>query len=123
MSAIMSCTNWYLPISWPKVLRSLAYLTDASRHARITPTAPAATVKRPWSSEFMAILKPSPSSPTRFSAGMCTSEKNSSPVDPAQMPSLFGIWRASTPFHSRSTMNAEMPLWAALGSVLANTSS
>ena len=121
MSAIMSCTNWYLPISWPNVLRSFAYLTDASRQARTTPTAPAATVNRPWSSECMAILKPSPSAPTRFSAGTCTLSKNSSPVDPAQTPSLFGICRASMPSQSSSMMNAEMPLWAADGSVFANT--
>ena len=48
----------------------------------MTPTAPAATVKRPWSSEYMAILKPSPSSPIRFSTGISTLSKNSSPVEP-----------------------------------------
>ena len=70
----------------------------------------------------MAILKPSPSAPTRFSAGTWTFEKKSSPVEPAQIPSLLGIRRASTPSQARSTTNAEMPLWPAEGSLLAKTS-
>ena len=39
----------------------------------------------------MAISKPWPSSPTRFSAGTSTFSKKSSPVEPAQMPSLFSV--------------------------------
>ena len=39
------------------------------------------------------------------------------------MPSLCSVSRVETPGHSRSTMNAEMPLCRAEGSVLANTSS
>src|SRR5256885_98658 len=106
----MSWTNWYLPIGCPNVSRSRAYSTDRSRHARITPQAPAATVKRPWSSAYMAISNPWPSSPTRFSAGTSTFSKKSSPVDPAQMPSLCSVSRVVTPGHARSTTNAEMPL-------------
>src|SRR5436853_246608 len=49
----------------------------------MTPHAPAATVKRPWSSPYIAISKPCPSSPTRFSAGTSTFWKKSSPVEPA----------------------------------------
>ena len=59
----MSWTNWYLPIGCPNVSRSRAYSTERSRQARMTPTAPAATVKRPWSSAYIAISKPCPSSP------------------------------------------------------------
>ncbi len=70
----------------------------------------------------MAISKPCPSSPTRFSAGTATFSKKSSPVEPAQIPSLFSISAVDTPGHSRSTMKAEMPLCFASGSVLANTS-
>src|SRR5215216_3933140 len=56
--AIMSWTNWYRPIARPNVSRSRAYWTARSRHARTTPHAPAATVNRPWSSEYMAIWNP-----------------------------------------------------------------
>ena len=60
----------------------------------MTPTAPAATVKRPWSRPYIAISKPWPSSPTRFSAGTSTFSKKSSPVEPAQMPELvLGVAR------------------------------
>jgi hypothetical protein len=118
----MSWTNWYLPIGWPKVSRSRAYSTERDRHALITPQAPAATVNRPWSRPYMAISKPCPSSPTRFSAGTSTFSKKSSPVEPAQTPSLFSVSRVETPCHSRSTTKAEMPLCFASGSVLAKTS-
>ncbi len=118
----MSWTNWFLPIGWPNVSRSRAYSTERSRQARITPHAPAATVKRPWSRPYMAISKPWPSSPTRFSAGTSTFSKKSSPVEPAQMPSLCSVSAVATPGHSRSTMNAEMPLCFAAGSVFAKTS-
>src|SRR5436305_1432006 len=79
ISAIMSWTNWYLPIGCPKVSRSRAYSTDRSRQARVTPHAPAATVNRPWSRPYIAISKPWPSSPTRFSAGTATFSKAASP--------------------------------------------
>ena len=38
------------------------------------------------------------------------------------MPSLFSVSRVVTPVQSRSTMNAEMPLCFAAGSVFAKTS-
>ena len=63
-------------------------------------SAPAATVKRPWSSECMAISKPWPSSPIRFSAGTSTFSKKSSPVEPAQMPSLCSVSRRREPLHA-----------------------
>ncbi len=69
----------------------------------------------------IAILKPSPSSPSRFAAGMRTSSKVSSPVVEPLMP-IFGSRRAtSNPGVSASTTNAEMPPWPASGSVFANT--
>src|ERR687888_453328 len=121
ISAIMSWTNWYLPIGCPNVSRSRAYSTDFSRHARMTPHAPAATVKRPWSRPCMAISKPWPSSPTRFSAGTSTFSKKSSPVEPAQMPSLFSVSAVVNPRIPRSTTKAEMPLCFADGSLFAKT--
>jgi hypothetical protein len=69
----------------------------------------------------IAILKPSPSSPSRFSAGTRASSNVSSPVVEPAMPS-FGSSRAtSKPGVSASTTNAEMPEWPASGSVLAKT--
>ena len=70
----------------------------------------------------MAISKPWPSSPTRFSAGTSTFSKKSSPVEPAQMPSLFSVSAVESPDIPFSRMNAEMPLCFASGSVLAKTS-
>src|SRR5204863_3422444 len=90
-------------------------------HARTTPQAPAATVKRPWSRPYIAISKPWPSSPIRFSAGTSTFWKKSSPVEPAQMPSLFSVSAVVKPGIPRSRTKAEIPLCLADGSVLANT--
>src|SRR6266540_3934611 len=114
----MSWTNWYLPIGCPHVSRSRAYSTDRSRQARITPHAPAATVKRPWSSPYMAISNPWPSSPTRFSAGTSTFSKKSSPVEPAQTPSLCSVSVALNPGMPFSSRKAEIPLCFADGSVV-----
>src|SRR5919202_1078559 len=120
--ATWSWTNWYLPIGWPNVCRSRAYSTERSRQARITPHAPAATVKRPWSRPYIAISKPCPSAPTRCSAGTSTFSKKSSPVEPTRTPSLFSMSRAVKPGMLFSSRKAEMPLWPAEGSVFANTS-
>src|SRR5581483_11641707 len=118
----MSWTNWYLPIGWPNVSRSRAYSTERSRHARTTPHAPAATVNLPWSSECIAISNPWPSSPIRFSVGTATFTKKSSPVEPAQIPSLFSVSALVNPFMPFSSTNALTPLWPADGSVFAKTS-
>src|SRR6266511_321861 len=111
-----------LPIGCPNVSRSRAYCTERSRHARTTPQAPAATVKRPWSRPYIAISKPCPSSPIRFSTGTSTFSKKSSPVEPAQTPSLFSVSRDVKPFAPFSITKALMPLCFAAGSVFANTS-
>ena len=85
-------------------------------------TAPAATVNRPWSSECIATSNPCPSSPIRFSAGTSTFSKKSSPVDPAQIPSLCSVSRVVKPFIPFSSTKALIPLCPAAGSVFANTS-
>ena len=79
-------------------------------------------MNRPWSSEYIAISKPWPSSPIRFSAGTSTFSKKSSPVEPAQMPSLFSWSRDVNPGMPFSSTKALIPLCAAAGSVFANTS-
>ena len=69
----------------------------------------------------IAILKPSPSSPSKFSAGIRHSSNASSPVVEPLMP-IFGSSRAtSKPGASLSTRNAEMPACPASGSVFAKT--
>ena len=69
----------------------------------------------------MALLKPSPSEPSRFSAGIRQPVNVSSPVVEPEMP-IFGSSRATAnPGASFSTTNAEMPGWPADGSVFAKT--
>ena len=69
----------------------------------------------------IAILKPSPSSPSRLAAGMRQSSNASSPVVEPLIP-IFGSSRVTeNPGASASTRNAEMPAWPASGSVLAKT--
>ena len=69
----------------------------------------------------IAILKPSPSAPSRFAAGMRQSLKKISPVVEPLIP-IFGSMRpTSKPGVSASTTNAEMPLCPLSGSVFAKT--
>src|SRR5438034_7704043 len=63
MSAIMKLTPWFIAIGIPNWTRSFEYCAAYSYAARATPTAPIAVPGRVKSSVFMAILKPSPSSP------------------------------------------------------------
>src|SRR5690606_41045372 len=53
--------------------------------------------KRPLSRADIAILKPSPSSPRRFSVGTLTLSKKISPVFPARIPSFPSIGREEKP--------------------------
>ena len=69
MSAIFACVIWNEPIGWPNALRSFTNWIVASYAARERPTACDAMPMRPASSTPIAILKPSPSSPMRFSTG------------------------------------------------------
>ena len=71
--------------------------------------APAATVKRPWSSANIAILKPSPGRPTIFSSGTSTPSMTKYPVLPARMPHFSFSGPLENPLNVRSTMNALMP--------------
>ena len=69
----------------------------------------------------IAIRKPSPSSPSRFAAGMRQESNVSSPVVEPEMP-IFGSSRATAkPGASASTTKAEIPPWPASGSVFAKT--
>ena len=69
----------------------------------------------------IAILKPSPSSPSRFSAGTRHSSKTSSPVVEPAIPIFGSSPETSKPGASASTTNAEIPPCPASGSVFAKT--
>ena len=105
----------------PERLPLVGVAERASRHAWASPTAPAATVYRPWSIALIATRKPSPSSPIRFSAGTATLSRLISPVLPARMPSLPWSVPVVRPAIPRSSMNAVTPLWFFDRSTVANT--
>ena len=70
---------------------------ECSNAARATPTAPIAVPGRVWSRVRIAILKPSPSSPSRFAAGTFTSWKASAEVSVARWPILSRCFSTVTP--------------------------
>ena len=70
---------------------------------------------------LMAMVKPSPSSPTRLAAGTSQSEKYRIPVFPARTPSLPWSDSVLKPGKPRSTMKAVIPLWPAPLSTVAKT--
>ena len=73
------------------------------------PTACAAIPMRPPSSVAIAILKPSPSSPSRSATGTFTSVRKISTVPEALTPSLTWWRERSKPGAAASTRKAEMP--------------
>jgi hypothetical protein len=78
--------------------------------------------RRERSSVSIAILNPSPSSPSRFSTGTRTSSKVSSAVGEPRIPILCSTRGAAKPGVSASTMKALIPLRPpASGSVRAKT--
>ena len=86
------------------------------------PSAWAATPMRPPSSVDIAILKPSPSSPSRFSAPTRQSSRNTWVVAEARMPSFFSFAPVRSPQASDGTRKAaERPSVAAVLSRAANT--
>ena len=121
MSAIMKLTPWCIAIGTSNVTRSFAYSTACSYAACATPTAPIAVPGRVKSSVAIAILKPSPSSPSRFSAGTRTSWSANADVSVARCPILSRCFSIVTPGVSIGTMNADMPFAPPFGSVFAKT--
>src|SRR4051812_37396439 len=94
------------PISYAVFCLKKKNLTDASRHAWARPTLPAATVYRPWSIALIAIRKPSPSSPIRFSTGTRISCMMISTVFPTRMPLFFFNDPAPTEIYTLSLHDA-----------------
>ena len=121
MFARICLTSWCWPISWPKVWRSCAYLSEASRHAWASPTAPAATVNRPWSIALIAIEE----ALALFADPVVGRDTHlvevDHPVLPARMPSF--PWRVPVvrPGVPRSSRNAVTPLCRFARSTLAKT--
>ena len=76
---------------------------------------------RVWSSVRIAILKPSPSSPSRFATGTFTSWKASADVSVARWPILSRCFSTVTPSASAGTTNADRPFCPLLLSVDAKT--
>lgn len=76
---------------------------------------------RPVSRVCMAILKPSPGSPSRLSLGMRQSSKMRLAVDEARMPSLSSFFPSVRPGVGMGTRKALMPLLCKDLSVLAKT--
>ena len=114
MSAIRKLTPWFIAIGWPNCTRSREYSTACSNAARATPTAPIAVPGRVLSSVRIAILKPSPSSPSRFAAGTRTSWNATAEVSVARWPILSRCFSTVTPVASVGTTNAVRPRWPAL---------
>ena len=69
----------------------------------------------------MAILKPSPSPPTRFSSGTHAFSNSSCPVGEPRIPILCSSRPTWNPGASASTTKHEIPRVPAFGSVTANT--
>ncbi len=76
---------------------------------------------RPSFSVSIAILYPSPTFPTTFSAGTSRSSNASASVEDARIPSLSSFLPFEKPFHCDSTRNAVMPLYPLLLSAFAKT--
>ncbi len=111
MSATRKLTPWFMAIGMPNWTRSFVYSTESSKAACATPTAPTAVPGRVKSSVCMAILKPSPSSPSRFAAGTTTSWKATAEVSVARCPILSRCFSIVTPGVSMGITNAVRPLW------------
>ncbi len=69
----------------------------------------------------MAILKPSPSAPSRLRLGMAQPSKKSEQLPEARMPTLSSGLLRVKPLLSVGTRKAEMPLWRFALSVMAKT--
>ncbi len=113
--------TWKSEIGLPKARLALAYASAASKASVAMPTACAAIPMRPPSSVVIAILKPSPSRPSRFSSGTRTSVRKISTVPEALTPSLTWCRERSKPGVEASTRNAEIPRAFFAGSVIAKS--
>src|SRR2546427_399544 len=101
---------WNAAIGWPNCRRSFAYAAAASSAAWPMPTAIAPVIGRVMSSVCMAILNPSPSSPSRCSIGTAQSVKWSATVGEQRIPIFLSFLPTAKPgrsFSMRKAVSAE----------------
>ena len=108
-SAIIPCRSWNWLSACPNCLRSLMYSTLSLISRSATPTQTAEMCSRPRSSTCIATLKPSPSWPSRFSAGTRTLSKITSQIWAPCWPIFFSGLPTERPGRLRSTKKAETP--------------
>ena len=89
MSASLNCNAWKSASGRPNALRSPIWPAAASIEARAAPIEQAAILIRPPSRPAMAIRKPSPSFPTRFTTGTLQSSNTTIAVGCEFQPSFF----------------------------------
>ena len=105
----------------PNCFLSLTYLTQMSQAPSEIPQATAPIEIRPASSVCIIILKPWPSLPIRFSAGITQFSKIRSAVAEPLIPIFFSCLPNEKPGVSFSTMKVEIPWLPRDLSVIAET--
>ena len=96
------------PISWPHCDRAFAHFRQISSATFPPPTTAAGSESRPVLRVVSAILRPRPSFPMTFSAGIFTSVKRSAAFARARRPMNRQRCVTSTPGQAVSTTNALM---------------
>src|SRR5579884_2372355 len=116
MSASAAWTIWKSPIRRPNCRRRRAKSTEASRQACSTPTAPAATPRRPRRKALVATRWPSPGRPNTASSPSSRPWKLRTAWSAARWPrGQPGIGRRSSPGESVGTTKAGPPASPAVG--------
>jgi len=110
MSATRNWSAWNSASVLPNCFLTFMCSRAASRQARAAPSEQAAMLSRPPSRPFIAILKPSPSAPTRLATGTRASSKITIAVGWVFQPSFFSCWPKDRPGVPFSTISVEMPL-------------
>ena len=109
MSASLNCKPWNWDRVRPNCLRTVICSRAASKQVRAAPIEQAAMLMRPPSSPIMAILKPSPSSPSRLATGTRASSKITCAVGWLFQPSFFSWAPKPSPGVSFGTTRVEIP--------------
>src|SRR5260221_256349 len=110
ISASLNWTAWSRAIGAPHAWRCWASRAASWKAAVITPSACAATPMRPESRLESAILKPSPSAPSRCDTGSRAPSNDRVTVSEPRSPILSSDLPIPSPGGSFSTMNPLIPL-------------
>ena len=108
ISASWNWVFWNCAMDLPNCFLSFTYATVVSSAPSAIPSACAAIPIRPPSSVCIAIAKPLPFWPSRFSLGILQSVKISSYVEEPRIPILFSFVPKENPGVPFSTINAEI---------------